>query len=435
MERAEAVGRGGDAYARYVLFILFLGYVVNSIDRSILNILLAPIQQEFTLSDTALGLLGGIAFALFYSTLGLPIAALADRTSRKWVLSVAICLWSGMTALCGLAANFPQLLAARVGTAIGEAGGSPPSHSLIADYFPLAKRGTALSLYALGVPIGGMIGLLIGGWGNELWGWRTAFVVAGLPGILIAALVAFTVREPVRGLSDGAAAVAAAAALPPAPGPFAVLRILWRRAAFRNMALAAALHAFVWYGAGNFNSVFLIRSHGMSTGEAGSWLALLAGFGAAGTFLGGFLSDRLAKARNDDRWYMWVPGIATVLGVPFQIGAYLLSDMGGALVCFGVTAFLASFFFGPSFAMAQALAGVRMRAVAASVLLFIQTMIGLGLGPLIAGMLSDALKPALGIEALRYALILVGLVNLWSGIHYVLAARTVRSDIDRARHG
>jgi MFS family permease len=415
-------------YSYYVLFVLFLGYVTNSLDRGILNILLPAIRKEFDLSYTALGLLGGIAFALFYATLGIPIANLADRTSRKWVLATCMTLWSGMTALCGAAANFPSLLATRVGTAIGEAGGSPPSHSLIADYFPIEKRGTALSIYALAVSVGAMIASPLGGWGNELWGWRTAFVIAGIPGLFVALLVALTVKEPPRGMSDGVPIVRGGRV-----NSFAAAVHLCKRPAFRNMGLAAALHAFVWYGAGNFNSLFLVETHKLGTGVVGTWLSVFFFIGAIGTFLGGYLSDRLSARHGDERYYMWVPGIAAILGIPFQILGYLAPSFDLCVVGFAGSAFFASFFFGPSFAMAQGLASASRRAIAASVLLFIQTIIGLGLGPLIAGMISDALTPAFGAQALGYALTLVALINLWSGLHYWLASKTVRHDLAEAR--
>jgi MFS family permease len=420
--------RATPAYGNYVLFVLFLGYVTNSLDRGVLGILMPPIRAEFDLSYTQIGLLGGIAFALFYATLGIPIASLADRTSRKWVLAACMALWSGMTALCGAAASFPQLLAARVGTAIGEAGGSPPSHSLIADYFPVARRGTALSLYALGASTGAIIAGLLGGIGNDLWGWRIAFVVAGAPGLVVALLVALTVRESPRGMADGVAIAAASRG-----NPFAAIPHLWKRAAFRNMALAAAMHAFVIYGAANFNSVFLAETHHMSTSSIGSWISAFALLGAAGTFIGGFACDRLTSRYNDERFYMWVPGVAAVMGIPFQMLGYLAPSVPLALVGLAVSVFFASFFFGPSFAMAQGLASPARRAVAASVLLFIQTMIGLGLGPLIAGMIADQLKAPLGADALRYAMVLVSLINLWSGLHYWLASRTVRADIATAK--
>ncbi|WP_428410287.1 spinster family MFS transporter [Hyphococcus sp.] len=410
-------------YRNYVLFVLFLGYVVNALDRSILNILLPAIQEEFSLSYTELGFLGGIAFALFYATCGIPIASLADRTSRKWILASSIAFWSVMTALCGFARNFPMLLAARIGTAIGEAGGSPPSHSLISDYFSLKKRGTALSIYALGVPLGGMLGLYLGGHGNDWWGWRTTFIVAGLPGIAVALLVALTVKEPKRE-NKGAGKV---------HNPFSAFSLVAKRPAFLHMCLAAAMHALVWYGAGNFNAVFLVQNHAMTTSQVGTYFASFALVGAFGTFFGGFLSDRLSQKYNDERFYMLVPGASVIIGVPFQFVCYLHPNVDFVMAGFAINAFFASVFFGPSFAMAQALVPASNRALAASLLLFIQTMIGLGLGPLIAGMISDILVPTFNENALRYALVTIALFNIWSGVHYYLASRTVRRDIESAK--
>lgn len=417
---------GSKPYRSYVLLILFFGYVINVVDRSVLGILIEPIRAEFSLSDTQLGLLGGIAFALFYSTLGVPIAALADRTSRRNVLAGSVLLWSAMTALCGMAGSYATLLMARIGTAVGEAGGSPPSHSLISDYFPLKERATALSLYALGVPVGTMIGSFLGGWGNDLYGWRTTFVLAGVPGVLFALIVYFTVKEPPRGFADG---VKAAASKAPSPPITEVLGFLWRKASFRHLSIAAALHAGVWYGGSTWNAAFFIRSHALTSGEAGSYLALFAGIATIGTFMGGYLSDKLSVRFGDRRWYMWVPGIATLVMVPFQLLAYLSPSLTVVVPTFGVMVVLASVFFGPSFAMTQSLVTLRMRAVAASILLFVQTLIGLGLGPLFTGMISDALSSELGEQSLRYALVIVGFGNIWSAAHYFIGARSLRQDL------
>lgn len=427
-DAAGTLPRAVLGYRHYVLAILVLGYVINVVDRTVMGILIQPIKVEFGLSDTQLGFLGGLAFALFYATLGIPIAALADRTSRTKVLAAALVLWSAMTALCGLAVGFYTLLLARIGTAVGEAGGSPPSHSLIADYFPSKERATALSIYALGVPIGVSLGSLIGGWGSDLVGWRMTFIWAGVPGVFIGLLVLLTMREPARGGADGAAAVtrAAASTTPPVRE---VLTFLWRKRSFRHLSLAAALHSAVWYGGSTWNAPFFIRSHAMSAGEAGSWLALFAGIATIGTLLGGVLSDRLSVRYGDKRWYMWVPGIATLAMVPFQFLAYLAPSMDIVAPSFAVMVILASVFFGPSFAMTQGLVSLRMRAVAASVLLFVQTLIGLGMGPFVTGMLSDALVARFGTQSLRYALIVIGLANIWAAFHYFSGARHLREDL------
>jgi MFS family permease len=417
-------------YAGYVLAVLALAYGVNVMDRSVLAVLLESIKHTFHTSDTQQGLLGGLAFALFYATLGIPIAALADRTSRRNVLGTCVLLWSVMTALCGMAASFPQLIAARVGTAVGEAGGTPPSHALISDYFPLSSRATALSLYALGVPLGSMLGSLLGGWGNELYGWRTAFMLVGTPGVLVSVLVFLTVREPTRGQADVGVSDAARMATPTLS---VSLRYLWRQASFRHMCLAAGLHSLVWYSGSTLNAAFLHRTHGMTSGEAGSWLALFSGIGAAGTFLGGYLCDRISVRTDDRRWYMWLPGYATLAMVPFQFSSYLAGSLAPMVLSFVVMLTLGSMFFGPSFAMSQGLAPLRMRARATSLVLFIQTLVGLGLGPLVVGMISDHLKPSIGeARGLQYGLVAVGVVNGWAAFHYFRAARTVREDLVRA---
>jgi MFS family permease len=413
------------AYRSYVLAVLFLGYVVNVMDRGVLAVLIESIKHEFTLSDTQLGILSGITFAFFYSTLGVPIAMWADRTVRRNVLATCCALWSGMTALCGMAIGFWTLAAARAGTAVGEAGGSPPSHALISDYYPRQQRATALSLYALGVPVGAMLGQFLGGWGNQFYGWRMTFILIGLPGVLVAALVRFTVIEPPRGHSDNASAAAVGAAAPPI---WSVVEFLWRYVSFRHMCLAAALHSVVWYSGSALNGAYFARSHSMQSGEYGTWLALFAIIGAVGTLLGGFLADHISVRMGDRRWYMWVPGIATLIMVPFQFTSYLAQSLWVVVPSFCIMFIFASMFFGPSFAVTQGLATLRTRAVATSILLFVQTFIGLGLGPLVAGAISDYLEPTQGARSLAIGLAIVGLANIWAAAHYFRGARTLRED-------
>ena len=412
-------------YRGYVLAVLFLGYVVNVMDRGVLAVLIQSIKGEFALSDTELGILSGITFAFFYSTLGVPIAMWADRTVRRNVLAACCALWSAMTALCGMATGFWSLAAARAGTAVGEAGGSPPSHALISDYFPREQRGTALSLYALGVPVGAMLGQFLGGWFNEFYGWRQTFILIGLPGLLVAVLVRFTVAEPPRGHSDHSSAAAAHTAAPPIRS---VVKFLWRYVSFRHMCLAAALHSVVWYSGSALNGAFFARSHGMQSGEYGTWLAFFSIVGAVGTLLGGFLSDRISNRLGDRRWYMWVPGIATLVMVPFQFSSYLATDLRVVVPSFCVMFIFASMFFGPSFAVTQGLATLRTRAVATSILLFVQTFIGLGLGPFLAGVISDHVQPTYGTQSLAIGLVVVGLANIWAAAHYFRGARTLRED-------
>ncbi len=416
-------------YRNYALGVLFLGYVVNFIDRSILAILLEPIKLELELNDTQLGLLGGLAFALFYTTLGIPIAALADRWSRVKILSIAMIVWSAMTAVCGLAQSFMMLLLARIGVGVGEAGASPPSHSLISDYFPIETRATALSIYALGIPFGAMIGNFVGGWGAEAIGWRNTFVLVGLPGILIALLIWFTLREPPRGMADARTA-ASTSDDQPAPSVKEVIALLWQRVSFRHIAFAAGLHAFVGYGAGTWNAPFLIRSHEMPITEVGSWLALISGIGAIGTFAGGYLADKLGDRYGDRRWYLWVPGYSTLIMVPFQFVAYLYGGIWAVIPSLMVVSILGGMYLGPSFAMTQALVTLRMRAVASAILLFMLNIIGMGMGPYLVGVVSDLLAPTAGTDSLRYALCFAVGVNLWAAVHYFVGARSLRADLD-----
>ena len=417
-----------DSYRRYALGLLLVVYILNFVDRSILSILLQPIKEEFDVSDTALGFLSGIAFAAFYTVIGIPIARWADRGVRRSIIALAVLVWSAMTALTGLASSFAQLAVARVGVGVGEAGCSPPAHSLISDYFPPERRATALAVYSLGIPIGGSIGYLAGGWINEFFEWRTAFIVVGLPGILLAVIVRLTLREPRRGTFDPPTADATATADLSVRDVF---RFLSSLRSFRHMALGAALHAFYGYGAAAFIAAFFARSHGIPSGELGTWLAGLAlTGGVAGTFLGGYLADRLGP--RDQRWCMWIPAISTLIYIPFAFLLYLWPDGRVALVLSLPGSFLGGMYLGPTFAMVQTLVRPEMRAVASAILLFVINIIGLGLGPQGVGILSDVLNTSFGFgdEALRYALlsIIVGFAA-WSVVHFALAARTIREDL------
>jgi MFS family permease len=416
----------GRRYPRYALALLVVVYVFNFVDRSILAILLEDIKLEFDLSDTQLGFLSGIAFALFYAVMGIPIARWADRGSRKTIISIAIFTWSLMTAFTGFAQNFGMLLAARIGVGVGEAGCSPPAHSLISDYFPLTRRATMLSVYSLGIPIGAGIGYLAGGWLTEWFDWRTAFIVVGLPGVILALVVQWTLKEPTRGAFDEGPRVPAER-----ESVADVLRFMKSMPSFRHMAFGAALHAFYGYGVQAFIAAFFIRSHQISTGEIGTWLAGI-GFtgGVIGVYLGGYLGDRLSG--SDKRWYMWVPAIATVISLPFAFLVYLWPEGRTALMLLFPVNLLGGLYLGPTFAMTQTLVRPEMRAMASAILLFVINIIGLGLGPQFVGLVSDWLVPTFGTESLRYALLSVVLTfSVWSILHYTLAARTLREDLTR----
>ena len=416
-------------YQWYVVILLTTVYVFNFIDRNILAILGQSIKDDLMISDTAFGFLGGIAFAIFYTFMGIPIARLADRKSRKTVLAVCLAIWSGMTAVCGLAQNFTMLLLARIGVAIGEAGGSPPSHSIISDLFPVSRRATALGIYALGIPIGSAVGFLAGGWINEIFGWRTAFFVVGIPGLLLALFVYLTIKEPPRGFSERVAGQASPTLDDEPPPVMDVLRLLWSKRSFRYMSIGGALHAFVGNGIGLYIPMMFQRSHGLGTGEIGTWLFGLGFFGMVGTFGAGYLCDRLGE--KDRRWYMWLPGIMTLMHVPFAAFTYLYHDPQIALMVYAVAYILGHGYLAPTFAMTQSLVPLRMRALAASILLFILNIIGLGLGPQITGILSDTinLTTDLGVNSLRWAMVSVLVFNIISAVLYIMAGRTVVEDM------
>ncbi len=417
------------AYRRYALGLLVVVNVFNYLDRQILSILLEPIKRDLQLSDTALGFLTGIAFALFYTFAGIPIARWADRGVRRTIMAFGLTVWSGMTALTGLAQTFTQLALARIGVGIGEAACTPPAVSLLSDYFPPERRGTALSILALGVPFGIMIGYLAGGWVNQYFGWRKAFFVVGLPGLVLALILRLTLREPPRGHAEGLPASGRSTEAEPLSD---VLRFLWKLRSFRHLSLGAALYAFCGYGSLAFVPAFMMRVHGMTnTAELGLWLGLISGvFLGVGTFLGGVLSDRLAARKKDMRWYMWLSAGATLLGIPFTFLFYLWPEGRTALLLSIPGSILGPMWLGPTGAMTQGLVKLRMRATAYAILLFIINLIGLGLGPQAVGLMSDLLTPAYGKEAVRYALLSIVVTgSVWGAIHYLLAARTLREDL------
>jgi len=409
----------------YTLGILTLVYTFNFIDRQLLSILQEAIKTELLLTDAQLGLLTGFAFAMFYVTAGVPIARLADRSNRRNIVAASVGLWSFMTAISGFVQNYAQLLLARIGVGIGEAGGSPPSHSIVSDIFPKEQRASALSFYSTGVNLGIMFGFLFGGWLNEFFGWRAAFLVIGVPGIILAGIVFATVPEPIRGLLENKKASDAQV-------PFSeVVAGLWQRKTFRHMAFACGLNAFAGYGTVNWAASFFIRSHGMTTGELGTWLALSTGLvGAIGIFAGGFLGDKLGA--RDTRWYLWVPGLSTLLVVPGMLVVFLTSNTYLALVCMFVPGFLQNIYLGNSIATTHNLVGLRWRSTSSAILFLILNIIGLGLGPFAVGLLSDMFDPSLGIESLRYAMLAVlPTACVWSSIHFYLASRTLNADLER----
>ena len=411
------------SYGYFVLGVLTTVYSFNFIDRQLLVILQESIKAEMGLSDTQLGLLSGFSFAIFYVSFGIPLAKLADTWIRRDVIAISLTVWSSMTAVSGFAQNFIHLLLARIGVAIGEAGGSPPAHAMVSDIFNQEQRATALAIYSTGINIGILFGFLLGGWINEFYGWRTAFLVVGLPGIALAIFLKLAVAEPNRGMAeekvdDGSA-----------PKLKETLKYLWSRKSFRHLSIACGIHAFVSYGAGNFLPSLFLRLHDIETGELGTWLALSSVAGGVGTFMGGYLSDKLGK--QDPRWYQWVPAITTLIYLPFTLFIYLTDQTYLALMTTFITGMLFNAYLAPNLAITHSLVGLRMRAMSSAILFFILNFIGLGFGPMVIGFVSDMINPTYGIESIRYALLIViPISTIWSATHYFIAAKHIRSDLE-----
>ncbi len=417
--RAEPVSEG---YAYYVLALLFLVYVFNFVDRQLLSILVGPIQRDLGVSDTAMGLLGGLAFALFYTLAGIPIARWADTGSRRTVIALSLALWSAMTALSGLARSFGWLAAARIGVGIGEAGGTPPSHSLLSDYFPPRRRATALALYGNGIYLGSGLGFIAGGAIVTHFDWRTAFVVVGLAGLPLALLVRTTVRELPRGTSDAVPAADAA------PGFRASFRYLFARRAFGWLVVGACFQAISGYAILFWSAEFFARVHVLARDRIGLWLGLAVILGGcAGVSTGGWLADRLGA--RDPAWYMRLPAVASLAGLPFAAGFVLAGDPVLALASFVPFYTVSNMYVGPLWSTAQNVARPEMRATASAVLLFLLNLVGLGLGPLAIGLVNDRLAAVHGAGAIRVSLLFVALLGGLAAPFFWASSRHLRRDL------
>ena len=396
--------------SHYALLILLFVYTMSFIDRQIMGILVQPIKQEFGVSDTAMGLLTGLAFALFYSVLAIPFGRYAERTNRRNFVAYCCAAWSVMTALCSMATGFWTLALARMGVAVGEAGGGAPSISMIADHYPPQQRGRAMSIYMLGPQLGILLGLVLGGWIAQHYGWRSAFLTMSVPGVLGALLLRFTSVEPRRGTWEMAAGGAAA---PATESLRVVLRDLWASRSFVSITVAVMLMNFIGYGIGIWTPAFLVRSHGMTLQSAGAVMGIVGGLAAvSGALASGWLSDALAK--RDPRWRLGVPLLGCLLTLPtgvafylmpagdaWMIGSFALPRAIGFYLLFGFTAV---WWTAPVYAVLAGLIVPHRRATALAVFNLVITLIGGGLGPLAVGMLSDLLVPHFGNEALRWAL-------------------------------
>jgi MFS family permease len=415
-------------YLIYVLFVVVLSSTFAFIDRQLITILIEPIKAEFGATDTQMGLLTGLAFVLFYVTLGIPVARLADRWSRRNVLAIAIGIWSAMTTACGLATSFWQLALARVGVGIGESGGTPPAQSMLADYFPPRLRSTVLGIFSTGGHLGMLFSMFGGAVIAHHFGWRMAFLAIGLPGLLLALVVWLTVDEPLRGRWEGAVDTT------PQPSFMVVLRQLAGSPAFRLLVLAAGVSTLSSYGMATWIPSFFIRVHQLSLMEAGMVMGIGGTVGGLfGAVFGGMLSDRLSQ--RDSSWQLKVAAVGVFISLPIQAVFLLWPEqygwqLGGvslpaAALFLPFTSFFNAFSLGPSFAAVQNLVAPQLRSQAVAMLLLATNLIGMGLGPLLVGVLSDALTPAIAEQAIRYALlcslvmVALGGAMFWrAGNHY-----------------
>jgi MFS family permease len=419
-------------YRWYVLGMLVLIGALSWIDRQLLAMTMQSVKLEFSLSDTQLGLLGGTAFGLFYVSVGLPAAWIADRFNRRNLITIALSLWSLMTALCGFATGYGSLFAARIGVGVGEAGQAAPSQSLISDYFPPHRRAFAMGVLYSFVPLGYLISYSAGGFFNDTIGWRRAFFLFGITGILVAVLFRLTVREPIRGLNEPLQP-AARPSQPPPSLPATIVMFL-SRPSMRHVSLGGAAHGIGMFAAALWLPSFFIRTHHLSSTTVGLGLALMMGIGGLiGTLGGGLLADRVVARTGNKSWYTWVCSVALVCCIPFTIAVYLSPSPGLAFAFFAIPAVLNNAILGPIVATMQNLGGVRRRAMAAAFYLFLVNLVAMGLGPLLVGMMSDHLNATLGQDALRYSLLSVSTITTaWAALHLFLGGRTLPRDIAAA---
>jgi MFS family permease len=415
---AMSVGR------RYgMLAILTLVGTCNTMDSGIVNILLEPIKLDFHLTDTQVGIVGGLAFALAHAVVAIPLGALADRVSRRNLIAICMAVWSVMTAMCGLAQNFPQLLLARMGVGAGEAGGQAASLSSVSDLFPEGQRATAISIYYLSSPFGAMLAAGVGGLIAASFGWRAALFAAGVPGLLMAIILMIFGRDPPRTARPGQAS--------PAPSFREVIGFVASQRALIHLVMGLALVTLAITGVGSFTPSFFIRYHHMNLRQLGPILGVASGVIGISMMLGsGVLADRLGK--TDPRWRLWIVSITLLAATPVLLIAFTISG-ALALPLSLMNLVVVHVWMGPGFATAQSLTTPRMRSTVAAMMFVVNGLIGFGFGPVIVGALSDGLAKHVGAQSLRWALVIVVLMNVWAALHFFLATRTLRADLARAR--
>ncbi|MCB2064046.1 MAG: MFS transporter [Novosphingobium sp.] len=430
------------AYRRYAMFLLLLICIINYLDRQVVYILGEPIKEELGLADWQLGLLSGLAFGLLYTFLGLPIARLAERANRPLIIASATGVWSVFTVLCGYVTNFTQLALARVGVGVGEAGCTPPAHSLIVDYAEPEKRSSALAFYGLGPPLGGLLGMAFGGLIADAYGWRTAFLLAGAPGLAFAVLAALTLVEPRNRIKQAAERIREAT-----PSLIATLKYLWSKESYRFMAVAQILKVFIQLGYAPFLASFYLRNHASELQATATSLGGALGYdlgaigllgivlgvsnglgGAIGVWFGGMMADRYGK--RDVRNYVRIPAIPAIAGIPVFVTAMLVDSVTVSLLLIFLHGFIVSIWYGPAFAAAYSVSPGNMRATNSALLLFLSNLFGLGLAPLGVGIVSDMLGADMGAgEGLRWALVILAMVGFITAWLFWRSGRTLQQDM------
>ena len=423
------------------LALLALVYIFSYIDRQVVAILIEPIKNEFGATDTEMGLLTGLAFGLLYAALGVPVGKLADRKNRRTIVAVACGLWSLATMACGFAGQFWQLLLARMSVAVGEAGGMAPSISIVSDLYPPKQRSFMISLFMMGPHLGVLIGLALGGWIAQHYGWRSTFIWFGVPGLLLAALVFLLVREPRRGGFETAEAMAQIQHQP-IESMWTQVRRLLSVTAFRRLAFACGFAGLAGYGYGIWTPSFLVRTHGMSIAHAGLLFGVASGVGAvAGALFSGWLCDRMVA--RDVRWQLGLPMLGVIVAVPCAIAFFLWPTTGiwmmgslkvpHALGFAFLFAFFASWWPSLSYSATSHMVGSNERSVAAALLNFFVTLFGVGAGPLVTGMVSDLLTPMFGAQALRWSLVCVMLLMIPTAVLMAMALNPYRERLAQMR--
>jgi len=411
----------------YLLVLLALLNVLLVLDKIVLSVLIEPIRAEFGLSDSQLGALMGLVYAVFMGTAGLPLGVLADRKNRRNLAAICVAAWSAMTMACAMAQNLWHLILARIGVGIGEAGGGPAAVSMIADTFEPRRRATAMSVFASGTQIAALVNLTFATHIAHAYGWRTALIAVAIPGFVLALLLVFTTREPMRGLAD-----IGRQSRTDAPSVRETASYIWRQRSLRHLLIGATLCYIVVAGMGSWHFTFLIRSHGLRLHEVGPFLGIgIAALGIVANLSTGALSDFLGA--RDDRYRTWLIAIGALAALAIGSWSILTTNPNAALA--GVIIFAATimFWFPTVAALSQSLVEVRMRSTIAGLLFLLSNLIGYGIGPLLVGSLSDALAPAFAGESLRIAMLcLLGLIG-WGALHFFLASKDLRKNLSKAK--